>query len=268
MSSVVRPSGAQMTRRIIVLVAAVFAVLVNAGQSALGLGQSPAEFAADSDATLRAASYAFSIWGVIFLWMLVYGVRQALPQTGESDILSAFGWPSVIAFIGIGVWTIAAGADAEAATVVLIFASLIVLLIPLLTHAPAIRRLPRMDRDRWTVVWPLALLAGWLTVAAPLNLVTVATGNGDLPAALSPTSWAVLAIGVVTVAALLVTFATRTLAYPLPVAWGLLALFVGEQERNGFLSAVALGAAVAVLVGGVILAFRLSRRPDRQPAEA
>lgn len=263
MSSIVRATPAQMTRRLIVLATAVFAVLVGQGQALLGWGQSAAEFSADSDATLRVAGFAFAIWAPIYLGLLSYAVRQVLPQTGESRLIQQFGWPSALAFLGIGWWIIAAAFDWEAATVVLIFGALIVLLLALLHDADAIRALPRMDRDRWMTVWPLALLAGWLTVAAPLNLITVATGNGDLPAMLSPTVWAILAIVAAALLALGVTWRIRALPYALPVAWGLLGAFVAEQERNPALAMVALGASAIVLVGAVILTFRLRPGVER-----
>lgn len=261
--SIIRPTSTQMTRRLIVLAAAVFAVVVGYSQVLLGWGQSPAEFSADGDGTLRVAGYAFAIWGLIYLWLLVYAVRQVLPQTGESLLIHRLGWPSVAALLGIGWWVAAAAFDWKAATVVLIFASLAAVLVPLLANAGAIRALPRFDRDRLMTVWPLALLAGWLTVAAPLNLITVATGNDALPAMLSPTVWAILAIAVVTLTALGVTQRLRTMAYGLPIAWGLLGAFVAEEERNPMLAYVALAGGVAVLVGAIVLTFRLRPGVDR-----
>jgi len=261
--SIDRPNPAQMTRRLILLAAAVFSVVIGQTQVLLGWGQSPAEFSADSDSTLRVAGYAFAIWGVIYLWLLVYAVRQALPQTGESRLIQRLGWPSILALLGIGWWVVAAAFDQEVATIVLIFGSLAVLLIPLMANAGAIRILPRGDRDRWLTVWPLALLSGWLTVAAPLNLITVATGNGDLPTALSPTVWAMIAVVIVVLVALGVTQRLRTIAYALPIAWGLAGAFVAEQSRNMPLAYVALAGAVAVLVGALILAFRVRRGLER-----
>jgi hypothetical protein len=268
MSSIVRATSDQMTRRVIVLGAAIFAIVVGQGQMALGLGQTAAEFSADSDATLKVAGYAFAIWGVIYLGLLIYAVRQVLPQTGESLLIHRLGWPSAVAMTGIGLWIVAAAMDAELATVVLIFGSLVMLLVPMLLNAGAIRALPVRDRDRWMVVWPLALLAGWLTVAAPLNLITVATGNGDLPTALSPTVWAMIAIAVVAAVALGVTQRIRTLAYALPVAWGLLGAFVAEQPRNSSLAWFALAAAVAVLTGAIALRLGLGRGVERRGAAA
>jgi hypothetical protein len=261
--SIVRPTAAQKTRRWIVLGTAIFAVVVAQLQMGLGWGQSAAEFAADSDATLKVVSWAFAIWGLIYLGLLIYSVRQALPQTGESDLIHAFGWPSVLAFGGIGLWIVAAAFDWEVATIVLIFGSLAVLMIPLLAHARQIRSLKLSDRDRWMTIWPLALLAGWLTIAAPVNLITVATGNGDLPAALSPTLWATLAVAVVSLVAVGVTWRIRTIAYGLPVSWGLVGVFAAEQSRNGALAFTALIAAVAVLVVDVVIVLAERRRVER-----
>ncbi|CAL1691171.1 hypothetical protein MMB232_01306 [Brevundimonas subvibrioides] len=261
MSSIVRATPAQKTRRLIVLGATAFAVIAGQLQQFGNIGQSPAEFSADSDATLRVAGWAFAIWGPIYLGLIAYAIRQVLPQTGESDMINRFGWPSILALFGIGGWILAAAVDAELATIVLIFGALSVLIIPLLTNARLIRSLPRWDRDRWLVAWPLGALAGWLTIASPVNLLTVATGNGDLPATLAPTVWALIAVVAVAAFALFVTWATRLLAYPLPVAWGLLGVFVAEQEKGNV--TLAFGAlAVSLIVLGAALWITLGLRRD------
>lgn len=267
MPSILRPTPAQTTRRLIVLALAILSVVIAYGQMAAGFGQTPAEFSAGGDSTLQVAGYAFSIWGLIYLGLLVYAVRQALPQTGESEPINRLGWPSAVALFGIGLWVIASALDWEAATVVIIFGSLLALVVPLAIHAPMLRALPRGDRDRWMTLWPLSLLAGWLTIAAPVNLITVATANGLLPAALPPTGWAMLAIVVVVGGALFMTRQLRILGYALPVAWGLIGAFVAEQARNPTLAFFALAAAVATTVGAVILTFRLRPGVER-PIEA
>ena len=263
MSSIARPTGPQQTRRFVVLIAALFAVAAGQFQALGGAGQSPAEFAADSDATLRVAGYAFAIWGLIYLGLLAYAFRQVLPATGESDMIRRFGLPSILAFLGIGSWNVAAAVDAEVATIVIITGSLIVLLIPLLTNASLIRTLGRGDRDRWLVAWPLALLAGWLTVATPVNIVTVATGNGDLPTFLSPTAWAMGAVLAVVLIGVLVTWRTRLLAFSLPIVWGLAGVVVAEQARNPVLAYVTAFEAAMLLLVAVVLVFRVKPGVER-----
>lgn len=263
MSSIIRPSAAQMTRRLIVLAAALFAVIIPYAQMALHLGQSQAAFAAQGDQTLRVAGFAFSIWALIYLGLLAYAIRQALPQTGESELLRWLGWPSVVAFLGIGGWIIAAAMDWRMATDILIIAAALALLIPLAAGAARVRALPRGDRDLWLTAWPLSLLAGWLTIAAPVNILTVATADGALPTALSPTAWGILAIVVAGVIALVMTLRLRIMAFALPVAWGALGVFVAEQERNPVLGFSALAAGLIVLIGALIIVFQLRRSIEK-----
>lgn len=264
MTAIERPTARQTTRRLVVLAAAAFAVLVPAVQAMADLGLSQAEFAADGNQTLRVAGYAFSIWGLIYMGLVAYAVRQALPRTGESVFLTRFGWPSAVAMVGIGLWIVVAAINLKAASVLIIFASLLALLVPLLLYSGTVRSLGSTERDRWLGAWPLAALAGWLTIASPLNLITVATAYDALPAALSPTGWAIVAIVVVTAVAVAVTARLRLMAYPLPIAWGLIGAFVAEQERNPTLGFTALGAALLIVVAAVILVFRLQRGIARE----
>lgn len=264
MTAIERPTPAQQTRRLAVLAAAVFAVVVPIVQALGGFGLSQAEFAADGNQTLRVAGYAFSIWSLLYLGLLIYAGRQALPQTGESVLINRMGWPSVVAFFGIGFWIVMAALNLKAASVVVILASLLALLLPMLASARTIRTTRTMERDRWFLIWPLAALAGWLTVAAPLNLITVATAFEALPAAVSPTGWAVLAVVATTLVGIGVTWAVRTLAYPLPIAWGLVGAFVAEQEVKPVLAFTALAAAFVLVVAGVIIVFGLRRGVERR----
>lgn len=263
MSSIIRPTPAQRTRRMIVLLAALFAIATPIIQNLAGLGLTQAEFAADGNTTLRVAGYAFSIWGLLYLGLLAYAVRQVLPQTGESTLINRLGWPSVVTLFGIGFWIIVAAMNLKAASVIIIFASLIALLVPLLVFGGTIQALGRFDRDRMLTVWPLAGLAGWLTVAVPLNLITTATAFNALPTALTPTGWAVAAAVVTALIAIGVTARLRTLAYPLPVSWGLLGAFVAEQPDNPPLAFTALAASILVLLAGVVLTFRLRPGVER-----
>lgn len=268
MSSILRPTPAQRTRRLVVLGAALFAIAVPAIQAGADLGLSQAAFAADGNSTLRVAGYAFAIWSLIYLGLLAYAVRQALPSTGESRLITGLGWPSAGALFGIGLWIVAAALDAKVASVAIIFASLLVLLIPLLTLAAHIRLLGLKDRDRWLTVWPLAALAGWLTVAAPLNLITVATAFDALPPMLSPTGWALTALLAVTAVTVGVTARLRLLAYPLPVAWGLVGAFVAERNDAPAVAWTALAAAVVVIGAALVLVANFRARVVRPTVQA
>lgn len=263
MSAIERATPAQRTRRMVVLFAALFAVAVPAIQYLTGFGLTQEDFAAQGNSSLQVAGYAFSIWGALYAGLLIYAARQALPLTGESALLNHLGWPSAVSMFGLGLWILAAAANMQWASVGIIFVCLLVLLIPLLLDSRRIRATALTDRERWFVIWPLSALAGWLTIAAPLNLITTATATASLPTALSSTGWAIMAVIAVLVIGLAVSLGLRTLFYPLPIAWGLVGAFVAEQARNPVLGFTALGTAFVLVVGAVIITFGLKRGISR-----
>lgn len=236
-------------RQIAVLLAVAWAIGSPIVQAAAGFGQSQAAFSAAGDQTLRAASYAFSVWGLIYAWLAAYAVWQAIPGQKDNPRLAKLAWPAVAANIGIGAWIWLAAADVRWATVVVIVGSAAVLVGGLLAALP---RRATDSRERLLAWQPLAMLAGWLTVASALNILNVAT-SADL---LNPSAGRGAALaGVVGVLGLTLAFTDRTrlIAYPLVVAWGLVAVFVAERSDNGLAAWAALASAgLLSLVAGWI----------------
>lgn len=229
-------------RTVAIVAAALFAVgtpIVQWLTGTIAVGES--QLVNDGDQTLEAAGYAFSIWSVIYLGLLACAVYQARPSTRETPGLRMLGWPSVVAMTGCGAWLIATTYDAKWATVAIIVVSAAALCIPLS------KRYPVQDRkDFWLVAAPLSLLAGWLTIASAINTLTVLTGEGYIDDASAPASAtggviAVLLIG------MMLTAASKNWIYPLPIAWGLVAVAVAEQLDRPMVAMLSLAAAAALL---------------------
>jgi len=228
-------------RRFLIPAAVIFAIAVPALQMGLGLGLSAKEFAGQGDTTLRAAPYAFSIWSVIYAGLIAYAVWQALPRNADDRRLDAIAWPAALAIAGCGGWIIASSADWKWTSVAVIVASAGVLIAGLLST-------PRDGTGGWkdrVLVWiPLSLLAGWLSIASALNVLTVLTAKGMLAGA--ATAAAVAGLVAVLVVALAVLRASRLAAYGVPIAWGLVAVWVAERAVKPDVAALAMGAAVLV----------------------
>ena len=227
-------------RRWLIPLAVAFAIAVPALQAGLGLGLSAKDFAGDGDATLRAAPYAFSIWSVIYAGLIAYAVWQALPRNAGDERLARVGGPATVAILGCGLWIIASAADWKWASVGIIVVSAAALITGLMQATS--RGLDADLRERALVWWPLGLLAGWLTVAAALNILTVATAEGLLTGIAHPAAFG--GIAVVLLVALWVLRTTRLAAYGIPVAWGLTAVWTAERADKPDVAALALAAAV------------------------
>ncbi len=228
--------------RFAVIAAVALAIAAPALQMTLGLGLSASEFAGNGDETLRAAGYAFSIWSVIYLGLVGYAVWQILPRNRDRPLLDALAWPATVAIASTGAWIIASAADARWATIAIIAVAAVVLI----TGLVAAGRKERGGLADWLLVWwPLGLLAGWLTIATALNVLTVLTSEGIIVPETAPLA-AVAAIVPVVAVALAVLRATRLVAYGVPIAWGLVAVWVAEKAEKPTIAAIALAAAVLI----------------------
>jgi hypothetical protein len=241
--------------RLLVIASVAFAIFAPASQALVGWGLSAAEFSASGNQTLRAAGYAFSMWGLLYAGMATYAVYQALPASNGSEVRERLAWPSIVAIAGCGAWICASALDWRWATVAIIVTAAAALTLGLVksAHPAAAAGM----RDRLLILWPLAALAGWLTVASAINILTVLTAEGlidgdtALVAGLS-------GIAVVLAVALLVLRATRMPAYGLPIAWGLVAVWVAERADNATAALAALGAAILILAYAAVTARRRS----------
>lgn len=234
-------------RTFAVLIAAAFAILTPVAQYARAFGLSAAEFSSDGDSTLRAAPYAFSIWGLIYLGLAAFAIYQAIQQRLDAALLNRFVWPSVISMCGCGLWLMAAAADLKWATVLIIVVSAAALLFAL-AKAPV----RASGLDAWLIVAPLALLAGWLTLASTLNALTVLTAFGFVTNA-TATIWAACGLIATCLVAGGVALRSGTALYLAPIVWGLVAVFVAEQTHRPTSAWIALIGAALFAVLSVYL---------------
>jgi hypothetical protein len=248
-------------RTIAVAAAALFAVATPIVQSLSGVTPTgETELVREGDTTLEAAGYAFAIWGLIYAGLVAYAVYQLLPSTPEKPALRLLGWPSVVAMTGCGLWLIAAVYDVKLATMLIIIGSALALCVPLAKGGLAQTRL-----DFWLITAPLSMLAGWLTIASAINTLTVLTGWGVIDARSAP-FWA--AGGVI--AAILIgagiTVVSRNWIYPLPIAWGLAAVWVAEQSDRPNVALMAAAGAVLFTIVAVWAGMRKHRPAATAPS--
>ncbi len=233
-------------RTVAIIAAALFAVAVPVVQFAIGATPTgDTDLVREGASTLEAAGYAFSIWSLIYTGLIVYAIYQALPSTKETPGLRALGWPSVVSMMGCGLWLLAALYDVKLATMLIIIGAASALCVPL-TRRHAVQH----RADFWLVVAPLSMLAGWLTIASAINTLTVLTSWGVIDAGTAP-AWA--AGGVVAVVLVGVAIATisRNWVYPLPMAWGLAAVWVAEQTDRPNVALLAAGGAAVLLITAI-----------------
>jgi hypothetical protein len=232
--------------------AIIFAIGVPIWQSATGFGLSASEFSQDGNQTLRAAGYAFSIWGLIYLGLVGYGIYQFLAIPSAYPVLQTVSWPAIVAMFGCGLWILASALNLKLASMVIIVGSAVALTLSLVEAASL--------TTWWNtafVRWPLGLLAGWLTIASAINVLTVFTAWEVINPA-TATGFAIGGIVTVIAVSVYVTQIRNLKIFAVPIAWGLVAVFVAERSSSLAIALVALAGAI-LLVGVAMLDLWQSR---------
>lgn len=211
---------------------------------------------------LVAAGYAFSIWGLIFLLDLVHAFWQARRGVRDDATLQAIAPWTAAGFALTTLWMpLFSLADAQPALFWLCLWVIFAALGCVLRSAMMLSNDASPRRGQWAWAWlPLSLHAGWLSLAAFLNLAQVIVAFRLLPTD-DMTAWSLLLLAIA--AALLLWANARmrgNIAYAAAALWGLVAVHVGQSASTLPGSDVLAWSAVGVAAVLVVQTAWLRRR--------
>lgn len=236
------------------------------------VGRDVGGIAQENRSLILPATYAFSIWGAIFLLCLLYAMYQALPANRESPIFRAAGWWSAGAFLCNSVWNQIFISRQFVLSQVVIFCGFVFAGMAFLRFVQTARPGHLTTVENWVVAPALGLLFGWITAANVVGLASVLVANG-----LSATGQRAEAGGAAllifgSALAFSVVVLSRTgpssawVAYGAAVIWALVAVFL---EQSGTSMLVGLAAVVGILLVVAALIGPWGRSPHpKLPAMA
>lgn len=247
-----QPRLGDIARQFAVVFGAIFQVYAS-----YRVGSTVGAIAQETRSFILPASYAFAIWGPIFLLCGAYAVYQAMPAQREDRVLRAIGWWTAGAFIADGAWTYAYVNRRSVLAQAVLFAAFACAVGAYLRYArqvPASRATPT---DNVIVAPALGLLAGWLTAAAAAGLAgtfvaqgRAATGSG---AAIGDAAL-LLAAGA---AAVIIILASKRgpsgawVAYTAAVLWALVAVIVAQREASRLTTLAATASGMLVVAASL-----------------
>jgi len=203
---------------------------------------------AQIDPPVQPAGYAFGIWSLIYLWLLVSAGVGVFVRRGASDWARMQG-PLILSLGPGAVWLWLAGVSAEWSAM-LIFWMMGTAIWALLV-APA--------RDRWLAQAPVAIYAGWLTAAAHVSLGILLGGyglaSGEVAAMIAVALAIALGIGI---------YVMRPHApeYALTLLWALVGVLVANLGGSGLVQ----GGVVVALVAVLSVLVHMLRTGQARPA--
>jgi hypothetical protein len=266
--NVFKPQGTKMNRDIIRqffnIVALVATLIVNYLSNALPLnGKTPAEISNSLPNLFVPANYVFSVWGVIYFFLIAFVVYQALPSQRQNPLLRRIGYLFVVSSIANISWIFLFHYDQYGLSVIAMLA-LLVTLITIYTRI-GVGVTPVKAAARWWIHTPFSVYLGWITVATVANIsfwLTSIQWNGF---GIEDAAWAIIMLVVATLVAAAVIVTRRDIAYSAVILWALVGIYFNQQIQEPTVTTTAL---VMAAVVAVVLAARLfiGRSQNNAPA--
>lgn len=202
-------------------------------------GFAPDQFPVPQDnPPVQPAGYAFAIWGVIYLWLIISAVYGVLRASNDPN-WHAMRLPLAISLV-VGAFWIKAANDAP---------TLATVMIVLMAAAAVTAMLRAGTAQPWVLARPIALYAGWLTAATGVAIGVLLGGY----AILSAQAAAILCLGGVLLVALIVqSVRPGEWAYPAAIIWALVGVIVANLPAPNVpvIALAALGIAALTLRAG------------------
>ena len=223
-------------------------------------GQDMGAVSAKYPTPITPAGYAFSIWGLIFLGLVIYAIWQLLPAQRPNPLPDAVAKPLTLATLATSLWVVLFAFELILPSV----AVMAVILVALMLVYGQARPLVLAGAAPFWVSLPFAVYLGWISVAAAINF-TIGLQRLGWQTGPELSVWlAYVLIGVVALVALIVTAGFQDWAFALTVSWALVGIWGARLGDEPTLAWVALAVAVAV----ALIGFAAARQGGkRQPWE-
>jgi hypothetical protein len=231
-------SGARLLQPALLL--AILAMVAAPALTPAFTGYDPATFPVRIERpAIQPAGYAFSIWGLIYLWLLTHAAFGLLKRRNDPAFLRP-ALPLLVSGLLGSVWlAIASSAPITATFVILVMGGL-----AMLAYLRA-----DQTQDRWLLAAPLAIYAGWLTAACGVSVGVILAGYGVL----SNTGAALLMLTVVIAVALVVQARRPGMpVYGATVVWAAIGVVLANWADTPLVAYTAAGGALIVALWTLI----------------
>lgn len=211
------------------VVAVVVTIVINGLANALPLnGQTTGEISDRFDVLFVPAGYVFSIWGVIYLGLLAFGIYQVLPGQRDNLRLRRIGYLFVLSSIANIAWLFFWHYERFPLSLV----AMVILLLSLIGVYVRLEigrvRVPRLEKT--VVDLPFSVYLGWITVATIANVTTVLDSLGWGGWGIRPAVWTIIMLLAGVAIATAVAFTRGDIAYSAVLVWAYVGIAVEQSD--------------------------------------
>lgn len=238
----------KQTLPFIVLLVAVVTIAFNGLANALPLnGLNTGEISDRFQTLFVPAGYVFSIWGLIYLGMLVFSVYQVLPSQLENPRIQRIRGLFVLSCLANMTWLYLWHYEHFVLTVL----AMLVLLLSLIAIYLRLRigRESVKAGESWCVRVLFSTYLGWITVATVANISTVLVFLKWDGWGLSPEVWTLIMILVAVSLSAVISLTRGDAAYAMVLMWA----FAGIAIKHSGIPLLATGAWIGLGLTGILM---------------
>ena len=202
------------------------------------------------DVLITPASYAFAIWGLIYLGLISFAIYQALPGQKTDPLLNKIGYKLVLSSVAQIIWVFCFLYRQYAASMI----AMLCILLPLIGAYWSLPFKTRISRlQRWLVRTPISIYLAWISVATIVNGAIVLESWQWNGWGINPAVWTVIMLLIAGLITHFVTLPRFDFAYSAVFVWATIAIAIKNAD-NLFIAGTAIGLSISLIV--LLLSFR------------
>ncbi|MGD6830841.1 tryptophan-rich sensory protein [Sutcliffiella halmapala] len=223
------------------VIAFLLVIIVNYLSNALPLnGQTTGEISNRLNVLFTPAGYVFSIWGLIYLLLGVWIIRQFPKGRRNLPIYQNTSSLFVLSCILNSAWVVLWHYE--------FFVTTVAIMLSLLLTLMALYKKVQVSDPGLFDRLPFSIYLGWISVATIANISYVLTNLEWDGFGLSNVTWTIIMLVVATLLAIWFNMANRDRVYPLVFVWAFIGIGVKNMEAYSNVSYVAYSLAAVIFV--------------------
>ena len=203
-------------------------------------GSNVGNAADDNQSIIQPSGFAFSIWGLIYILLLIWIIRLFFQKDWENTAAYRLKYWPIINFLLNGIWILVFTQQLVLLSVIVIFALLITLII--------MHMLISKTDYHWFDRLPLSIYFAWVTLASIVNVFAL-TNSNNVEGFLGMTelTWTIIMLAAAALIGVITAMYFKDWLYPLVLIWPFFGIYTENNSDYMSLDITLLAASIALI---------------------
>lgn len=210
-------------------------------------GSNIGNIAKNKQAIIQPAGFAFAIWGLIYVLILIWLIKLWLMRSRDKEVVSRLKYLPIINFILNSVWIIVYTQQWFLISVIVIIALLynIAQMYVILSSYRGFNR------------FPISIYFAWTTVATIVNIFSLAINyHVKTIFGLTELSWTIIALILATMIGVFIAISFKDWLYPLVLIWPFYGIYIENSNHYLSVDIILITTSFILFVNAVIIVWK------------